>query len=78
MHTPPAGGGCSRQFAAGELRLSLLEPPYSNWTSAPARYVPDSKPSSVARVEPEPLNLNGTMNHDPNQPRLRTRITTCF
>ena len=59
-------GGCSGAgFAAGEVLVELLVAPHTTWTSGgdvPA----DPKPSSVARIAPEPENLNGTMNHGPS------------
>jgi len=66
VHAAPATGACSTQFASGELVLTVLGPPGTRWVSEPSRYTPDAKPSSTARVVPEPLNLNGTMNHGPS------------
>jgi hypothetical protein len=67
---------CSGGFAPGELAVTLLvesvtsggpggvDPP-ATWVSGRGHAQPDMRPSSVARIMPDPHNFNGTMNHGP-------------
>jgi hypothetical protein len=70
------GAACSGGFAPGEVTVTLLvesvtgggpggDPP-ATWISGRDHAPPDMRPSSVARIMPEPHNLNGTMNHGPS------------
>jgi hypothetical protein len=54
---------CDNGFSRGEVQVRLLVAPHSTWTSGHDSSPPDMRPSSVARIMPEPANLNGTMNH---------------
>ena len=75
-HSASAEDDCSGGFAPGEVTVVLLvesvtgggpggpDPPAS-WVSGHDS-PPDMRPSSVARIMPEPHNFNGTMNHGPS------------